>query len=95
MSVVAADFEVVGAGPFGFGFDLVPAIDDVGHLDALVIPDEPPRHFVGPVTGVTFDLDRDEIHGASCFSLDSFMSHLQQRFVRNPCFAYRSLHEWR
>lgn len=63
MLVVAADLKIVSAGPFGFGFDLVPAVDDLGDFDNLIIPGKPTRGLIGFKTRMTFDLDQDEVHG--------------------------------
>ena len=63
--VRAAHFEIVGPGPFGPAFDLIPAVEHFSHLDGLPFPNEPSRRLVGFGPGVTFDLDRDE----SCHNL--------------------------
>jgi len=62
MPVRAPHFEIIGARPLGFAFDLVPTVEDFLHLDGLFFPDEATRRLVGLGPGVTFDLDWDELH---------------------------------
>src|SRR5208282_2139485 len=62
MPVHAPHFEIIGARPFWFALDLVPTVEDFLHLDSLFFPDEATRRFVGLGSGVTFDLNWDELH---------------------------------
>jgi len=62
MAVCAPHFEIIGARPFGFAFDLMPTVEDLLHLDGLFFPAEATRRLVSLGSGVTFNLDRDELH---------------------------------
>src|SRR5208282_2718117 len=62
MAVCAPHFEIIGTGPFGFALDLMPTVEDFLHLDGLFFPAEATRRLVGLGSGVTFNLDRGELH---------------------------------
>jgi hypothetical protein len=55
-------FEIVGPGPLGLAFNLVPTVENFVHFDGLSLPDEPARRLIGFGPGVAFDLNRDEFH---------------------------------
>jgi len=55
-AVRAAHFEVIRARLLGLAFHLIPAVQDLAHLNELFLPPEPARGPVGPGPGVAFDL---------------------------------------
>ena len=59
-SVFGTHLEVVGSGPLGFAFHLVPALEHLGDLHVVALNRETAGRFIGVGTCVTFDLDRDE-----------------------------------
>ena len=50
--VAGLDLEVIGLRPFWQALDLVPPVDDLLDLDPISREAEPPRRFIGLVTGV-------------------------------------------
>ena len=62
-SVNGLDLEVICSRPFWQAFDLVPPVDDLFDLDPILLEAEPPRRFIGPVTGVAFNLNEKRFHG--------------------------------
>jgi hypothetical protein len=42
---------------------LVPPVDDLFDLDPIRLEAEPPRRFIGLVTGVAFNFDKKRFHG--------------------------------
>jgi hypothetical protein len=62
-SLAGLDFEVICSPPFGRRFNLVPPVDDLFDLDPIPLEAEPPRRFIGLVTGVAFNFDENRLHG--------------------------------
>lgn len=56
-SVAGLDLEVICSRPFWQAVDLVPPIDNLSNLDPIPLEAEPPRRFLGLVTGVTFNFN--------------------------------------
>jgi len=62
-SVAGLHFEVICSRPFWQAFDLLPSVDDLFDLDPILLKAEPPRRFIGLVTGVAFNFDENRFHG--------------------------------
>ena len=56
-SVAGLDLEVICSRPFCRAFDFVPPLDDLFDFDPIPLETEPPRRFIGLVTGVAFNFD--------------------------------------
>jgi hypothetical protein len=63
LPVVGLDLEVICSRPFWQALDLVPPVDDLFDLDPISREAEPPRRFIGLVTGVAFNFNEKQIHG--------------------------------
>jgi hypothetical protein len=62
-SVAGLDLEVICSRPLWQTFDLMPPVDDLFDLDPILLEAEPPRRFIGLVTGVAFSFNEKRFHG--------------------------------
>src|ERR1035437_625667 len=60
--VCASHLEIARAGPLRLAFHLIPAVEDLAHLDEPFLPLEPARRLVGLSPRIAFDLDLDKPH---------------------------------
>ena len=56
------DLEIIGPGPFGFAFNLIPAVEHLADFERASLPNKPARRFVGLDSGIAFDLDWSKRH---------------------------------
>jgi len=60
--VLRAHLEIIGPGPFGLAFDLIPTVQDLAHLKRAFLAGEPAGRLVRPGTRVALHLNWRKAH---------------------------------